>query len=63
VRSLPPAVHFYFHDFDLCDARRRLAIKAALRVLARVRRPSDLEEQGRQAAGAPTVLWAGVAAG
>jgi hypothetical protein len=63
ARSLPPTVHFYFHDFDLCDPRRRMAIKAALRVLGRVRRPSDLEEQGRGAAEARTVLWAGVAAG
>jgi len=35
---LPDYVHAYFHDYDLLDARRRLALVTALAVLGR-RRP------------------------
>ena len=38
--SLPRYVHAYFHDYDLLDVRRRLALTAAVRVL-RVRRASS----------------------
>jgi hypothetical protein len=38
VGALPQYVHAYFHDFDLLDARRRVALEVALRILAR-RRP------------------------
>jgi hypothetical protein len=38
-----PLVHVYFHDTDLLDRRRALALRAALRVLALRRTPSDLE--------------------
>jgi hypothetical protein len=37
--ALPPYVHAYFHDFDLLDARRRLALELSLRVLGRRRAP------------------------
>lgn len=40
---LPRHVHVYFHDTDLLDRRRRLALEAALAVLGRRRRPTDLE--------------------
>jgi hypothetical protein len=48
VRALPrrldePLVHVYFHDTDLLDRRRALALRAALRVLALRRTPSDLD--------------------
>jgi hypothetical protein len=36
---LPPYVHAYFHDFDLLEPKRRLALALALRVLARRRVP------------------------
>jgi hypothetical protein len=36
---LPGYVHAYFHDYDLLDARRRLALVTALAVLGR-RRPA-----------------------
>jgi hypothetical protein len=39
LASLPSYVHAYFHDFDLLDARRRLALEVALRVLGRRRPP------------------------
>jgi hypothetical protein len=43
VAGLPVGVHLYFHDTDLLDRRRRLALLATLRVLARRRRVLDLE--------------------
>jgi hypothetical protein len=42
LRPLPGYVHAYFHDYDLLDARRRLALGAALRVLGRRRPPARL---------------------
>ena len=41
---LPDYVHVYFHDSDLLDRRRRLALGAALAVLGRRRRPRRLDE-------------------
>jgi hypothetical protein len=41
VRPLRPYVHAYFHDYDLLDAKRRLALELSLRVLGRRRRPGD----------------------
>jgi hypothetical protein len=35
IGPLPAYVHAYFHDFDLLDARRRLALAVALGVLGR----------------------------
>jgi hypothetical protein len=37
LRPLPPYVHAYFHDYDLLDPRRRLALAIGLRVLRRRR--------------------------
>lgn len=59
--TLPDVVHFYFHDYDLCNPRRRVAIWTALRVLGRLRRPIDLDEYATLAAGAPGVPWSEVA--
>jgi hypothetical protein len=41
VRPLPSYVHAYFHDYDLLDAKRRLALELSLRVLGHRRRPGD----------------------
>ena len=41
LRPLAPYVHAYFHDYDLLDARRRLALVTSLTVLARRRPPGD----------------------
>jgi hypothetical protein len=38
---LPPYVHAYFHDYDLLDAKRRLALAVSLRLLARRRPAAD----------------------
>jgi hypothetical protein len=42
-RSLPPVVHLHFHDYELLDARRRLALTVTLALLARRRRPVGLD--------------------
>jgi hypothetical protein len=39
-----PLVHAYFHDTDLLDRRRAIALGAALALLARRRVPSDLAD-------------------
>lgn len=44
ARPLPPVVHVHFHDWDLLDRRRAVALSAALRVLGRRRRPLDLDQ-------------------
>jgi hypothetical protein len=43
-RPLPRHIHVYFHDTDLLSRSRSLALQAALRLLARRRRPLDLEQ-------------------
>jgi hypothetical protein len=59
VRALPrrldqPLVHVYFHDTDLADRRRSLALRAALRLLAVRRTASDLDAVA--AAGVPAEI-------
>jgi hypothetical protein len=39
LRPLPPYLHAYFHDYDLLDPRRRLALTVSLEVLGRRARP------------------------
>lgn len=62
-RLEPPLVHAYFHDTDLLDPRRRLALEAALRVLARRRTPARLDELAGRLADAPEVEFAAAFAG
>ena len=38
-----PVVHAYFHDYDLLDTRRRLALVWSLQILARRREATDLD--------------------
>jgi hypothetical protein len=54
-----PVVHVYFHDTDLVDRRRRLALSAALRLLRLRRLPADAETLARNALGLRT--WQDVA--
>jgi hypothetical protein len=42
--SLPRVVHVHFHDYELLDRRRAVAIRVALALLARRRAPGDLEQ-------------------
>ena len=46
-----PVVHVYFHDTDLLDRRRALALRLALEVLGRRRTPVDLDELAELADG------------
>jgi len=46
---LPGYVHVYFHDADLLDTRRRLALEAALAVLGRRRSPARLDRLSAEA--------------
>jgi hypothetical protein len=41
ARPLPAYVHAYFHDYDLLDTKRRLALTVSLELLARRRAPAD----------------------
>jgi hypothetical protein len=51
VTKLPPGiVHLYFHDYELNDVRRRLALNATLALLARRRRPIDLDRLAEELA-------------
>jgi hypothetical protein len=53
---LPDVVHVYFHDTDLLSPTRQLGLEVVLRVLARRRRPIDLEQLvDLVSAGAPEV--------
>ena len=42
TRRLSPVVHVHFHDYELLDPKRRLALDVALALLARRRQPTDL---------------------
>jgi hypothetical protein len=46
-RRLPRYVHAYFHDYDLLDVRRRLALQASLAVLGRRLQVADPLELSR----------------
>jgi hypothetical protein len=49
--ALPPYVHAYFHDYDLLDARRRIALLASLRVLGMRRSAVPASNASRQSNG------------
>ena len=48
---LPDSVHAYFHDYDLLDPRRRIALAASLRVLGRRRSALDASSAIRKSHG------------
>jgi hypothetical protein len=58
--SLPKLVHVYFHDTDLLDPRRRVLLEAALRVLARRARVTDLAAVADSLGEAPEIAWTDV---
>ena len=49
ARRAPAALHVYFHDTDLLDRRRRLALLTTLTLLARRRLPLDLDQLADEA--------------
>ena len=50
-------VHVHFHDWELTDRKRALALEAALFALRLRRRPLTVDELAAQAAEAPEVAW------
>jgi hypothetical protein len=54
---LPGLVHVHFHDWELVDRKRALAVEAILRLLRLRRRPLDVAELAQRAAGAPETAW------
>ena len=49
--ALPPYVHAYFHDYDLLDVRRRLALTSSLHVLGMRRAAYDASSAIRKSHG------------
>ncbi len=56
-------VHVYFHDTDLLDWRRRNALRAALMLLGRRRRPAQLDEVAAAAGEGRSLGWEDIARG
>jgi hypothetical protein len=57
-RALPPLVHFYFHDTDLLDRRRRALLGVVLRVLSRRAHVLDLDVLAAHVLpDAPSIAW------
>ncbi|MFL5955236.1 MAG: hypothetical protein ACJ76I_14130 [Gaiellaceae bacterium] len=55
--SLRGLVHVHFHDWELVDRRRALALEVVLRALRLRRRPLAVDELARRAAEAPEAPW------
>lgn len=53
--ALRGLVHVHFHDWELVDRRRALALEVLLRLLRLRRRPLALDELARRAADAPRI--------
>jgi hypothetical protein len=50
-------VHLHFHDWELVDRRRALALEGLLRLLRLRRRPLSVDELASRAAAAPILGW------
>lgn len=50
-------VHLHFHDWELVDGRRSLALHAVLRALRLRRKPLRIDELAKLAAQAPEIDW------
>ena len=57
IARLPGLVHVHFHDWELVDRRRSTAIALLLRMLARLRRPIDVEQLAERASAAEEIAW------
>ena len=55
--TLRGPVHLHFHDWELLDRRRALALEVVLRALRLRRRPIDADELVRRTAEAPLLAW------
>jgi hypothetical protein len=56
-------VHVHFHDWELVDRRRALALQVLLRALRRRRTPVGIDALTELAAGAPEIAWPGATIG
>ena len=61
LHRLRGLVHVHFHDWELIDRRRALALETVLRLLSLRRRPLRLDELARRLSGAPETPWPGTA--
>jgi hypothetical protein len=52
-------VHLHFHDWELVDRRRALALQVVLRALRLRRRPLGMDALADLAANAPEIAWPG----
>jgi hypothetical protein len=50
-------VHVHFHDWELVDRRRALALQVVLRALRLRRRPLGIDQLTKLAANAPEIAW------
>jgi hypothetical protein len=50
-------VHVHFHDWELIDRRRALALDVLLRLLARRRQPASADEVAGRSVTAPELRW------
>ena len=50
-------VHVHFHDWELVDRRRALALRAVLRALRLRRKPLAIDRLAELAANAPEIAW------
>jgi hypothetical protein len=50
-------VHIHFHDWELVDRRRALALQAVLRALRLRRKPLGIEQLTNLAANATEIAW------
>ena len=57
LHRLDGLVHVHFHDWELVDRRRALALAALLRLLRLRRKPLSVAELAERAADAPEVPW------
>ena len=56
---LPALVHLHFHDWELVDRKRALALEGLLRLLSVRRRPLRIDQLAERAAAAPELAWDG----
>jgi hypothetical protein len=57
VHRLPALVHLHFHDWELVDRKRALALEGLLRLLSVRRRPLRIDQLAERAAAAPELAW------
>ena len=62
LHRLDGLVHVHFHDWELVDRRRALAVEAVLRALRLRRRPLTVAELAARAADGPERPWPTIAA-